>query len=143
MLTLIVNNNCVKIIVYTIYICISHECRFNEASLFRVRVHSYKSNITASTSGIVELRIKIRKRFSRSAWRITLNFLEHFIPDSKREDFVRESRDIRDDWPHYFGRIVQSKGFSIKSFVFWSKEEISESKDKWFNRDHKNSTVKS
>lgn len=37
----------------------------------------------------------------------------------------------------------QPKGFSIKSFVFWSKEEISESKDKRFIRDHKNSTVKS
>lgn len=83
-----------------------------------------------SRHGIVESRgSRFERDFSRSVWRITLNFLEHFIPDSKRTDFVR---DIRDDWPHYFGRIVQSatpKGFSIKSFAFWSKEEISESND--------------
>lgn len=38
----------------------------------------------------------LHSRFEKNGFRV----------ERERE---RESRDIRDDWPHYFGRIVQSE----------------------------------
>lgn len=84
LLAFIVNNNCKNksVTVYINYASID----LMRHSLFRV--HSLKSNITTFTRGIVESRIKVRKGFFQiQAWRITLNFLEHFIPDSEKNGF--------------------------------------------------------